>query len=158
MSQMSQDPGQLQTDDVLVRLLREGDLDAIIRVDRASMGRPRQEYFRSKLDQALSAGQVQSSLVAEIDGHVVGFVLATIYYGEFGRAEPVAVVESLGVDPDYRGQHVGQALMRQLVMNLRGLRVERIETQVTWKQTDVLEFLSAQGFKPAPRICLEMEL
>ncbi len=153
-----EDSGTLPTDDVVVRLLREGDLDPIIRVDAASMGRRRTEYFQSKLDQALRGGKLQSSLVAELDGRVVGFVLASIYYGEFGQAEPVAVVESLGVDPAYRGKHAGQALMRQLVMNLRALRVERIETQVTFKQTDVLEFLTAQGFRPAARVCLELEL
>lgn len=151
-------PGTLPTDDVLVRLLQASDLDALIRVDAASMGRRRTEYFQSKVDQALGGGKLQSSLVAELDGSVVGFVLASIYYGEFGQAEPVAVVEALGVDPAFRGKHAGQALMRQLVMNLRGLRVERIETQVTFKQTDVLEFLSAQGFRPAARICLELEL
>lgn len=153
-----QEPGLLPEDLVAVRTLREEDLTAIIRVDRAAMGRPREEYYQAKVRAALNEGKLQTSLVAELDDRVVGFLLATLYYGEFGQAEPVAVFDSIGVDPEYRGRHVGQALMRQLLMNLRALRVERLETQVSWEQLDLLQFLAAQGFQPAPRFCLELKL
>lgn len=151
-------PGELLEDRVAVRTLREDDLADLIRVDRAAMGRAREEYYRAKVRAALREATLQASLVAELDDRVVGFALATLYYGEFGRPEPVAVVDSLGVDPEYRHRHVGRALMRQLLMNLRALGVERVETQVTWEQLDVLRFLASQGFRPAARIALELEL
>ncbi len=151
-------PGELPTDDVLVRTLTETDLEAIIRVDRQAMGRPRAEYYGAKVAAALKSGKLQTSLVAEVDGHVVGFMLAQLFYGEFGSAEQVAVLDSFGVDPRFRGQHVGSALMRQLVMNLGALGVERVETQVHHDQTDLLRFLTAAGFAPAPRLCLQLPL
>ncbi len=147
--------GLLPTDAVTVRDLRESDLGAIVKIDRASTGTARREYYSAKLKGALAEPKLRTSLVAVLDDHVVGFLLARVYYGEFGHAEPVAVVDSIGVDPDYRKRHVGQALLRQLLMNLSALRVETIETQVDWTQLDLLSFLMHQGFRPAPRLCLE---
>ena len=53
---------------------------------------------------------------------------------------------------------VARALLDQLVHNLRGLRVERIQTEVEWDQWDLLGFLRDVGFRPAPRIALEYPL
>jgi ribosomal protein S18 acetylase RimI-like enzyme len=149
------DDGTLPTDAVTVRDLRAEDVGAIVRIDRASTGRARREYYEAKVTTSLAEAKLKTSLVALLDGHVVGFLLARVYYGEFGHAEPVAVIDSVGVDPAFRKRHVGQALLRQLLMNLGALRVERIETQVDWTQMDLLSFLMRQGFRPAPRLCLE---
>ncbi len=150
--------GTLPTDDVPVRELREGDLPAVVRIDKAATGRARSEYYREKVRAALGDAKLHVSLVAEQDDHVVGFALARVFYGEFGQAEPVAMLDSIGVDPEYRGRHVASALLRQLTMNLEALRVERITTQVDWNQFDLLEFLAHTGFQPAPRLCLERRL
>ena len=147
-------PGELPTDAVVVRTLRGDDLDAIVRIDREATGTTRREYYESRVHTALTDSRLQTSLVAELDGQVAGFLITRLYYGEFGQTEPVAVIDSIGVHPGLRGRHVGQALLRQLVMNLRALGVERIETIVDWNQFDLLGFLAAHGFEPAPRICL----
>lgn len=152
------EPGELPTDRVLVRGLRDTDLPYLVRIDRAAMGRAREEYYRAKLREALKEGKLTTSLVAELDDHPVGFVLSRVYYGEFGHAEAVAVLDTIGVDPAYRGRSVAKALLRQLVMNLRALDVERLETQVDWGQFELLRFLHHEGFSPAPRICLRQLL
>lgn len=155
---LDEDPGALPTDAVVVRNLTNDDLAAIVRIDRQSVGRERTEYYRAKIRAALDGAKLQTSVVGILDDHVVGFVLATLHYGEFGRTEPVCVLDSIGVDPAYRGRHVGQALMRQLLMNLRALNVEHVETQVDWAHFDLLSFLRAQGFEPAPRLTLRLAL
>ena len=155
---IEREDGTLETDAIAVRDLRETDLAAIVKIDRASTGRARNEYYAAKVRTAVTEQKLRTSLVAEIDGHVVGFLLARVYYGEFGHTEAVAVIDSVGIDPKFRKQHAGQALLRQLVMNLTVLNVERIETQVDWDQFDLLAFLAKNGFRPAPRLCLERSL
>ncbi len=150
--------GTESADAVTVRQLAAEDLAAVVRIDAAAMGRAREEYYRAKFDQALEQSGPKTSLVAEIDVHPVGFLLGRVYYGEFGQAEPVAVIDSVGVDPPFRGRHVGQDLLRQLMMNLGALHVERVQTQVDWEQLDLLHFLRREGFVPAPRFCLERRL
>lgn len=147
--------GELDTDAIPVRRLSPTDLDAVVRIDAASTGRTRKDFYRAKLGRALEDSSVQLSLAVELDGMVVGFLIVTFYYGEFGQPETVAVVEALGVHPEYQGRKVGKALMRQLEMNLRGLGVETVRTEVGWDQLELLQFLARQGFAPAPRFCLQ---
>ncbi|HUJ80739.1 MAG TPA: GNAT family N-acetyltransferase, partial [Candidatus Acidoferrales bacterium] len=112
------EPGILDTDAILVRTMREGDLDAIVAIDALSTGRRRPTYFELMLQRAIGQASLQISLVAELDGRVVGFLIGSLYYGEYGIVEPTASVDAIGVDPRYRGQRVGKAMMRQLRINL----------------------------------------
>jgi predicted N-acetyltransferase YhbS len=150
--------GTLATAEPTVRALRAGDLAAVVRIDRASTGRPRAGYYEAKVRAAAVEPKLRTSLVAELDDHVVGFLLARVYYGEFGQAEPAAVIDSVGVDPAYRRRRVGRALLDQLLANLRALHVERVETQVDGEQLDLFGVLARQGFRPAARVCLERVL
>ena len=63
------------------------DLDAVVAVDAKSTGRRREEYFRIKLQQNLAETGIKVSLAAEADGLFRGFLLARVYYGEFGTLE-----------------------------------------------------------------------
>lgn len=152
------EPGVLETDNVTVRTLQPEDLSSIVLIDQHITGRGRRPFYESKIKAATQETGVRISLVAELDGVVAGFLMGSVHYGEFGATEPVAVLDTLGVDPGFRGQHVGQALMRQYLVNLRGLGVERVETQVDWSQGDLLSFLRKNGFEPAPRLCLGLGL
>jgi ribosomal protein S18 acetylase RimI-like enzyme len=149
------DFGPLARDRIPVRGLRETDLQALITIDRRITGRSRAAYFKRKLDEALFESDVQVSLVAERDGGPVGFIMARVDFGEFGRMEPTAVLDTIGVDPDYRDQGIGRALLSQLLINLTTLRVERIRTEIDWHDRDLLAFLDRCGFRPAQRLCFE---
>ena len=151
-------PGELDTDHIPVRRLGPDDLEAVVRIDTAGTGHTRTEFYRTKLARALEDSGIQLSLAAELDEMVVGFLIVSFYYGEFGRPETVAVVEAFGVHPEYQGRKVAKALLRQLEMNLRALGVEEVRTEVGWDQLDLLSFLAHSGFRPAPRFCLEKRL
>lgn len=150
-------PASLETEAVRVRDLRPSDLDAVVKIDALRSGRSRGEYFVHKLQEAQESTP-RISLAAEVDGHLVGFLLGRLYYGEFGLPEPTAVIDSIGVHPEHGAQGVGQALFEQLQRNMRSLGVEYLRTEVEWKAHDLLRFLAKQGFEPAPRLCLELRL
>lgn len=150
--------GVLDTDHVLVRSLREADFDAVVAIDAASTGLRREDFFRKRIASSVADSSVHLSLAAELDAHVVGFVAVSLLYGEFGRPEPVAMLDAIGVHPDYRGRHVSSALLRQLEMNLGALRVERLRTEVGWDQQELLGFFASTGFTPALRLCLEKRI
>lgn len=140
-----------------IRALSTSDLGDIVRIDARVVGRPRPKFLEAKLGRALNEG-VQMSLCAEVDGHVVGFLMGQVFYGEFGQAEPVASIDTLGVDPDYWKRGVGRALWNQFAANLKALRIVKIHTQVDWTNWSLLRFLEKVGFMPAPRLCLERTL
>jgi ribosomal protein S18 acetylase RimI-like enzyme len=148
----------LEGQTVVVRRLRPADLEAVVLLDAKNTGRMRRAYFQVKLAQNLAETGIQVSLAAERNGAFVGFLLARVYYGEFGLLEPVAVLDTFGVHPDFRGRGVGRALLRQLRTNLRGLGIPRLRTDVGWDDQDLLGFFHHEGFRPAPILCLELDL
>jgi len=155
---MELDAPNLEEQDVLVRRLRPDDLDAVIALDAKVIGRRRKEYFKLKLKQALSDTGIEVSLGAELDEIFVGFLLARVYYGEFGALEHVAVLDTMAVKPDFQGRGVGTALVDQLRVNLLGLGIQTLQTEVSWTNPRLLTFFNREGFLPAPRYCLDLDL
>jgi ribosomal protein S18 acetylase RimI-like enzyme len=153
-----QDLETLPRDQVLIRSVQMADLDAMVSIDAASTGRRRDRFLAKKLTQALGDTGIAMSLGAEIDNHLVGFLLARVYYGEFGVLEPSAVMDVFGVHPDYRGRHAASALLDQLRTNLLGLGIAELQTEVRWDSPDLLSFFQHEGFTIAPRICLDLDL
>lgn len=88
----------------LVRSLQPQDLEVVIALDASMLGRRRDEFFKLKLRRAFADTGVAVSLAAELDGVVAGFLLARVYYGEFGLTERTAVMNVIGVRPDFRGR------------------------------------------------------
>jgi ribosomal protein S18 acetylase RimI-like enzyme len=148
-------PGILETDAVLVRAMAEKDLEAVVAIDSAVTGRRRPRYFELMLQRAVRLAGMQVSLVAELEGKVAGFLIGSLYYGEFGVMAASASLDTIGVDPAYRGRHVGKALMRQLRMNLGALHITTLRTEISWDESELAAFFKNQGFRPSGRICLE---
>ncbi len=138
-----------------VRALAAGDLDDIIRIDQKVSGRRREDYIRELLDEAMQDSAVRVSLLARVDGVAAGFVMARTDFGDYGRAEPVAVLDTIGVDPDYGHRGVAHALLSQLFVNLAALRVERVETMVTREDFGLLGFFYDAGFGQSQRLSFD---
>ena len=144
----------LTRDKVLVRSLAADDLAAVIRIDRKLTGRDRTAFFEAKLREVLGETGIRVSLTAEVDEHPVGFIMARVDYGEYGRTETAAVLDVIGVEPDCAHQGIGRALLSQLVMNLGTLRVEALRTTVRWNNFGLLGFLNGAGFAPSQQLLL----
>jgi ribosomal protein S18 acetylase RimI-like enzyme len=152
------DFGPLARDRIPVRSMTERDLHALVAIDRRIIGRDRAEYFKRMLIDALTESDVRVSLVAELDGVPVGFIMARVDLGEFGRVETTAVIDTIGVDPDYQNKGVGRALVSQLLVNLGTLRVEKVRTEVDWRDHDLIAYLDRSGFLPSQQLCFERTL
>lgn len=157
------DPGgddfeALSRDTVPVRSLQPGDLEPVVTLDRRITGRERRGYYRRKFAEVLEESGVRVSLVAEDDVHLLGFVMARVDYGEFGRAVTTASIDTIGVDPASRGRRVGRALLSQLLVNLASLHVEVVQTRIAWDDRELGRFLAACGFRPSQQIALRRTL
>ncbi|MCP4287000.1 MAG: GNAT family N-acetyltransferase [Gammaproteobacteria bacterium] len=137
-----------------VRTLAESDIDAILRIDRHITKEDRSVYLREKVDEVVSHSGMRVSMVAEQEGMVTGFIMARLDYGSFGRASSTAVIDTLGVGPEYKSSGVGSALMAQLLDNLASVRVEDVRTEVEWDSFELNRFLSDCAFKPSQHLAL----
>ncbi len=152
------DFGPLARDRIPVRSMAAGDLTALVEIDCRITGHERLKYFERKLADALTDSDVRVSLVAELDGVVVGFIMARVDFGEFGRLDTTAVLDTIGVHPDYQNRGVGRALISQLLMNLGTLRVENLRTEVDWNDRELVAYLDGCGFRPSQELCFDQAL
>jgi ribosomal protein S18 acetylase RimI-like enzyme len=142
----------LARDVVTCRCVERSDLDALVRIERKLTGVDRSGYFNRALAEIFELQGLRVSMVAEQDDLLAGFVMARVDFGEFARLEPVAVLDTLGVDPGFTHRHIASALLSQLLVNLRSLHVDRIRTQVRCDRLDLLGFFHATGFRPGQEL------
>ena len=150
--------GQHSGNGLSIRALRHDDAARLVRMDERVSGRSRKAWYEGKLKRALDESDLKISLGAEEDGCLVGAVLGTLLYGEFGMPEPVAVLDTILVDRDFRGRGIATAILESLLENLEALGIERVRTEIAWNDRELAGFLGKNGFAPVPRLVLERPL
>jgi len=148
----------LEHEAIVVRTLRLEDCPRLAKIDEAITGRSRALWLENKVKRALKEADVALSVGAERDGLLVGALMCTVQFGEFGLFEPLAVLDTVLVDPKLAGQGIATAMLEQLLANLRGLRVLRLRTEVDWNELDLVAFFEKSAFVPVPRLVLEREV
>ena len=142
----------LARDTADISMLKESDLEGIARIDRRLTGRDRRGYLCRTIGEALADSGLRVSLAARVDEGIAGYLMARLDYGDYGRTEPAAVIDTVGVDPLRAHHGIGRALLSQLFVNLRALGVERVETDVAAGDLDLMGFFSRAGFAPSERL------
>ena len=152
------EPAALSQDRILVRSMEQSDLDAIIRIDQKITGTNRSTYYQRKQDEALHRSGIRVSVIAQLEGIVAGFIMGRVDFGEFGRTSSEAVMDAIGVDPDYRGLGIGHELMAKIIANLAILRVDNIRTEISWNDVGLIAYLDDAGFVPAQTLVVTRNL
>jgi N-acetylglutamate synthase-like GNAT family acetyltransferase len=144
---------------VTVRVLRSEDFNDIVEIDRLVSGNARPLYYERKMRSVMDdSTQIVSSLAAEVDGKVVGFLTAQVFDGEFGSSETLAIIDTLGVSPEMQRLGVARMLFDEFSTNMRAIGVDRVRTLVDWNSVDLIRFFHSMGFGPVPTLNLERKL
>ncbi|MEM7049008.1 MAG: GNAT family N-acetyltransferase [Acidobacteriota bacterium] len=138
----------MTTSNLRVRPLDELDLEAIGDIDERISGLYRPDYWERRVGYYLRRDP-DASLVAELDGRVVGFMFGEVRSGEFGLDEATGWIEVLGVDPDCRGRDVGRSMADRMCEHFRARGAVAVRTFVDDERDDLGGFFSALGFEPA---------
>lgn len=141
----------------VVRSMVPSDLERIVEIDVKVLGKPRPEYWEMKLDLARKRSQV-SSLVAELDGKVVGFIIGDVSSWEYGVPENVGLIDTIGVDPDHQKAGIARRLFEEMSDNLKRAGVDTIYTFVTRRDWKLLKFFNRMGFQAGDMVHLELDL
>ena len=144
-------------ENVKIRGLKTEDLDAIVKIDEKVLGENRKDYWERRL-QSMNDKSSQVSLVAEVEGEVVGFILGDVSGWEFGVPETIGWMDTIGVDPAYQKKGVATALAHELIKNLKAIGVKTIYTLVSWNDWDLRQFFRAMGFTRGDLINLELRI
>jgi ribosomal protein S18 acetylase RimI-like enzyme len=143
----------------IMRVLKQSDLDDIVNIDEAASKQPRREYYERKIASLLNRKtNINCSIVCEVQGKVVGFVMGYLFFGEFGISDATATLDALGVHPDFRNYGVASEMLDQFMMNMKAAGVKKVYTLVNWDDFALEKFFARQKFVPSKRINLEFQL
>jgi predicted N-acetyltransferase YhbS len=140
-----------------IRSLGKEDLEAIVEIDEKVLGENRKSYWERKLE-LMNNKASQVSLVAEVEGKVVGFILGDVSGWEFGVPDTIGWIDTIGIDPVYQKKGLATALASELIKNLKTIGVRSIYTLVSWNDWDLLQFFHAMGFTRGDMINLELKI
>jgi len=141
--------------EITTRPLSKSDFDMVVNIDAANSGRRRPGFFEKRLAAALAEPNYFIYIGHDVDGELKGYLLARLLEGEYGENKPVAVLDAIGVDPEFKGRGIGRQIMQNFIEILRHKQIPEIHTEVDWRNTNFLNFLAATGFLLAPKQILE---
>ncbi|MBU1345034.1 MAG: GNAT family N-acetyltransferase [Proteobacteria bacterium] len=147
----------LVEDTVNIREITLNDAQAIQQIRKAISEDDAEVNFVKIIEQQISDGGGKSSLVAEINKDVIGYMITTTLYAGFGIKKSAWIV-AIGVHPDYMGQGVGMKLAERICQIYKEKGVKYIYSSVIWDSTDVLSFFKKLGFERSEFINLKKKL
>lgn len=137
---------------LVIRQLQASDVPRLIKLDEMITGRRRTEWFERKLTRDTD---IQISLGAEKDGLLVGALMGAVHFGAFGVLEPVAVLDTVVVDPEFARGGVATEMFQRFMQAMQALQIARVRTEVDWDDIDLIAFFGKTGFRPVARVVLE---
>ena len=143
-------------ENIRIRELRTTDTSDIAGIYSSIVRKPVDVEFTTLIEKhAQSESDV--CFVAELDGRVIGFMISYILTFGFG-IEKSAWIATLGVDPEYMGQGIGDRLAREIFKLYQQMGIQRVYTSVRWDSTDLLSFFKTLGFDRSKFINLKKDL
>jgi|SRR6056297_2044596 len=144
-------------DNVKVRKIRLEDAPELKRINSAIINSPSAIDFQQIIEEQKQKNEEETSLIAELEGQVIGYMISYIIYGGFGL-EKSAWIATLGVDPKFMGQGIGKRLAKEIFRIYESKGVSYIYTSVIWDSIDLLSFFKTLGFDRSDFINLRRPL
>lgn len=73
-----------------MRLMKRDDLDAVVAIDTLVSKQERRQYYERKIDSIVTnSNNINTSLVAEVDGKIVGFMMGMYILASTEFLKPV---------------------------------------------------------------------
>jgi ribosomal protein S18 acetylase RimI-like enzyme len=99
-------------------------------------------------------GRFELSLIAEYEGHLVGFLLARLIYAGLPMTG-VAVMFFIAVNPEYQEQGIGSLLINTLKSNCKAAGIKTVRALVPKDDTRMMQYFKKAGFSPSQIINLD---
>jgi len=128
-----------------IRLMTEGDLDAVLALERQSDTAPhwsRDDYRVSiEIDKASELKRI--AMVAEVDAEVAGFAIVRLV-GDLNAAD--AELESIVVSSPWRGRGLGLSLLSEVCRRAKEQGSSQLDLEVRASNTGAIGFYLRAGF------------
>ena len=140
-------------EEVKIRKMVPEDVVKILEIDQKLVGRERSPSWPQRVTRYLEMYYPPLCHVAEINGHVVGFVLGDIRGWEYALA-PSGWIDIMGVTPEFQGQGIGKNLVQAFALECQE---RKMKTHIMVRESDerIKKFFAEAGFHRGGLIELE---
>ena len=144
--------------DILIREAKINDLDSILALNKAlfdyeeefnseynlnwTYSEKGREYFKKRLESDSSI-----VLVAELENKIVGYILVFIDSHSIRSNNPIAEVENMFIDKDYRKHGLGSGFLQETKRIAKERGVKRLEVEVEAQNLAAIGFYKKNGFE-----------
>jgi ribosomal protein S18 acetylase RimI-like enzyme len=135
----------VKKDDVNIRLMTRSDIHAVLILDR-KMSEGRGVLSYKDMAATDPGGPLDLSFVAEVEGKVIGFLMARLAYLMIPFTE-VCILQGIVVDPDYQGRGIGGKLLDELLDHCHAEGINTIRAIVPSGNKKLSLFVEAHGFR-----------
>ena len=129
---------------VKIRRMTNSDIDPLVGIWWNSI--PKKEMVASQI-----GGRLDLSFVAEIEGNLVGFLLARLEYQGF-PISGVAVIHTIAVEPGHQGQGIGSLLVDRLQSHCKAEGIQTMRALIPKNDTKVTQVFEHLSFRPSATI------
>jgi len=130
---------------VNIRRMTRSDINAVLALDRKIGGGESGITYKDMAATDLG-GQLGLSFVSEVDGQVIGFILARLAYLGIPFTE-VCVIHGIVVDPDYQRHGIGSRLVNALLSHCHAEEINTIRALIEEHDTELRRFAEQMGFR-----------
>lgn len=132
--------------DLTFRSVYLEDIDQVSKIENSLTGSQRRMFLEKRLT---VSSTVPDSFItyAALDGNrLAGYGFARILEGEFGVRSAVAVLDAIGVDPDYQGKGIGRIILSGIERRMKNKNISTLQTQIAWTDHAMIRFFASTGF------------
>jgi len=126
-----------------IRRLRVGDLPRVLQIERVSFGPD--AYSASTFMAHVFRDRKGLFVAHDESGRIVGYTLIRVGLGWIGAKR--GGITSIAVDPAYRRQGVGRALIAQAIQHLREHDVDEADLEVSVTNRSAQSLYESFGFR-----------
>ncbi|WP_297421326.1 ribosomal protein S18-alanine N-acetyltransferase [Thermococcus sp.] len=127
---------------VSIRPVKLFDIPEVVRIERESFN---EEYPRGVF-LAFLENNPSTFLVAEYNGRIIGYVMGYL------RPDMEGHIMSIAVDPKYRGNGIGSALLNEVIERLVNEGARYIGLEVRVSNENAIRLYESFGFRKIKRI------
>ena len=149
--------GETEMSELTFRSLYPEDINQVSKIESNLTGGQRRDFLEKRL---VAATAVPDSFItcAALDGErLTAYGFARILEGEFGARSAVAVLDTIGVDPDHQGKGIGKKIMSGIERRMKNKNISTLQTQVAWTNHAMIRFFASTGFMLATGQVIERD-
>lgn len=132
--------------EISIRSLYPEDIDLVSGIDSSLAGKQRREFMEKRLAVASAVPDSFITCAALHGERLTGYGFARIMEGEFGEKSVMAVLDTIGVDPDYQTKGIGKLILSGIERRMKNKNIRTLQTEVSWTNNPLVSFFASNGF------------